>query len=218
MKKWLKILIASVGFWTPVGAAFNITASNLGGDNTSFISISGKTNVNTFSFRQDFAFLTFGSSPLGKPFVRITIPVKYFETSNPAMYADFVALLKVSEHPNIFIDLLTADFYALQQGRTVEQSVKVYLTIAGVIRFYDVNLQIATFSNDCFSLKGEREIRLLDFGIAPPQKFFGMVKVRDEVHIDFRFSLCIKKGTIGTPPQTVRKIRFDRVFGNCQLL
>lgn len=167
-----------------------------GGGDKSFISISGKTNVNSFQFRQDIALLDFMPSPIGKQYVRVAVEVKYFETDNPMMYKDFIELVKAKQFPHIYIDLLRTDFLALQEGKIVEQSVKFFLTIAGVTKFYNLNSEIATFPNECFSLKGQRDIALPDFKIEPPVKFLGMVKVQETVHIDFNLAFCMKTGAL----------------------
>jgi hypothetical protein len=162
-----------------------------GEEKGSFIVITGKTNVNTFEFHQKITFLSFNESPIGKAFVRIAIPVQKFETQNQAMYNDFEDLLKVNEFPFIYIDLLRTDFMSLKEGKTSEQSIGVYITIAGTTKRYSIASSITTYSHSCFMLVGQRDIRLPDFKIDPPQKFFGMVKVGESIMIKFNLSFCL---------------------------
>ncbi|MFT3739264.1 MAG: YceI family protein [Breznakibacter sp.] len=188
--KWTRVWFGCCMFLcTSLSFAFG---RNEGGE--SFISISGKTNINSFNLRQDIALLDFMPSPIGNQYVRVSVAVKQFETDNPIMYNDFIELVKAKQYPHIYIDLLRSDFLALQEGKIFEQSVKIFLTIAGITRSYNLQSEIAAFPNECFSLKGQRDILLPDFKIDPPVKFLGMIKVQDTVHINFNLAFCMKTG------------------------
>jgi len=166
-----------------------------GEEKGSFIVITGKTNVNTFEFHQKITFLSFDESPIGKAFVRIAIPVNKFETQNQTMYNDFEELLKANEFPFIYIDLLRTDFMSLKEGKTSEQSIGVYITITGTTKRYSIVSSITSYSQSCFMLVGQRNIRLPDFKIDPPEKFFGMVKVGESIMIKFNLSFCLNTGS-----------------------
>ena len=65
---------------------------------------------------------------------------------------------------------------------------KTEITIAGVSQRFVVPCGVDTCLSSGYVLKGSLEVKLTDFGIDPPKKFFGLVKVNNEVLIDYVFS------------------------------
>jgi hypothetical protein len=60
------------------------------------------------------------------------------------------------------------------------------ITIAGITHFYRIDCTVVTCSGNYF-LMGAQRIKLTDFDIEPPEKFFGLVKVSDEINVSYRF-------------------------------
>ena len=68
------------------------------------------------------------------------------------------------------------------------------ITIAAVSNSYIVPCKLDSCENSGYVLRGKLNVKLTDFGIDPPHKFFGIVKVNDDILIDyvFRFqSRCV---------------------------
>ncbi len=119
---------------------------------------------------------------------RIIIPVKEFECFNRSAYDDFVTLLKAEQYPFLEINILRYPGIKYDIGETVILK-GVSITAAGVSNRYDINCTIEKADNKNQLLNGAIRIRLTDFAIVPPVKLLGLIKVKDEVIINFEFCL-----------------------------
>ena len=115
---------------------------------------------------------------------RIIIPVKDFTCTNRYVYRDFLTLLKVEQYPYLEIDIphnsgikYFIDNSVLLKG--------ISITVAGVSRQYDINCKIHNVDNENQVLNGTALIKLTDLEICPPVKMLGLVKVKNEITINF---------------------------------
>jgi len=69
----------------------------------------------------------------------------------------------------------------------------VSITVAGVSNQFDLNCKIDKVDNENQILNGTTRIKLTDFEIVPPVKLLGLVRVKNEIIINFKF--CIKSNT-----------------------
>ena len=102
------------------------------------------------------------------------------------MRNDFLEMVNASEYPLI---TLAIEPRGLAECRKKEglSDFRTKITIAGVSKSYDVPCGIDSCESSGYVLKGSLEIKLTDFGLDPPKKFFGMVKVNNKVRIDYVF-------------------------------
>ena len=157
--------------------------------------IEGSTNVNRFqlSYSED-AFSLFPSYNIGSSdFLRMAIPVQKINAESSSMHDDFLELINANKYPTIIISLnekITSDKLDLTVLRH-----QVSVTMNGVTNTYACFSEIAKEEFVNWHLTGRLGVRLTDFGIEPPRKFFGLVKVDDEVFISFKilFSTEIKE-------------------------
>ena len=150
------------------------------------IQIIGKTNVNDFHLKyHEHEFCTIenklqgGHSSLG-----INIPANQVEAESKMMLNDFLDLVHADKYPTINIEIAHEE---IQLSSTEVSSLKnIELSMNGITKQF----QCKTYSEPCYAnqwcLTGKLEIRLTDFGINPPRKFFGLLKVKDEIFINFR--------------------------------
>jgi hypothetical protein len=120
---------------------------------------------------------------------RIIVPVKEFKCTDRYVYKDFLTLLKVEQYPNLEIDMphnSNIEYYT--DNSVILKGVSI--TVAGVSRQYDINCKINNVDNDNQILNGTALIKLTDLEIIPPVKMFGLVKVKNEITINFEF--CLK--------------------------
>jgi len=153
-----------------------------------FLVISGESNINKFSFSYVTPLLDSGAKAnkgADDERIDIDIPVRLFKPSNPRMYDDFLSLLNAKEYPYLRISLLTASVYR-ERKPEVSQSEKIAVTIAGVTREYTVNCMLAHCSEN-FIIRGVQTVRLTDFGLRPPARLGGIVKVDNEIVVRFGF-------------------------------
>jgi polyisoprenoid-binding protein YceI len=150
------------------------------------IQIRGKTNVNDFYMRySDDEFcklpntLNAENSTLG-----INIPANKIKADSKMMLNDFLDLINADKYPTIDIEIAREE---IESSPTEEPGYKnIELTMNGVTKQY----RCKTYSESCYAnqwcLTGQLEIRLTDFGIEPPNKFLGLIKVKDEIFVNFR--------------------------------
>lgn len=152
-----------------------------------FLYISGESNVSPFSFRYNRASLT-GKNKTFYPdttTLEISIPIRDFEPSNPMMMGDFLALLKESEYPRIYVTFSTKQLHNF--GSTYSGfNPEIRITIAGITKTYKIPCSLANCS-DYLYLSGEKMIHLTDFRLQPPEKLLGLVKVHNEIKVNFGF-------------------------------
>ncbi|MFN2314155.1 MAG: hypothetical protein ABR531_06835, partial [Bacteroidales bacterium] len=68
----------------------------------------------------------------------------------------------------------------------ISRNERISVTIAGVTREYIVNCSL-TNCNEGLILNGMHTVRLTDFGLSPPVRLKGIVKVENEISVRFGF-------------------------------
>jgi len=155
-------------------------------DCNSFIHLSGKSNINSFSFtystssRSD-AWQIQGIKDTG--FLCVSVPVRDFEASNPLMYEDFLRLIKAREFPVLKI-LIPKEELEMKPKDDRKSSHNIEIMLAGVTRLYSIVCYHYKCGNNLF-LQGVKTIKFSDFHIQPPEKLKGLIKVNDEIAVNF---------------------------------
>ncbi len=159
-----------------------------------FIRIEGNTNLNTFelmySFRDESVVLHSSSGSTPADLQKIKIPVRDFRGDSKAMERDFHQLVKSEQHPAIVIDFKGFRELNSREGNYMAM---VNITMAGITRSYSIPVRIHSHREGSLCLQGKKAIRITDFNLQPPEKFFGLVEVRDYIHIDFSFNFIPDK-------------------------
>jgi len=154
---------------------------------SSIIEILGTTNVNEFSCRY---FSTIAADSLkinlvrdeGKMFLSaasIQLPIALFECDNGQMTHDFKALLNREYFPNITIDLLK--IYTKGQ---LKNHVEASISLAGRTKIIVFPIELSQ-KDEIYYCKGKPQISIIDFGLTAPEKFFGLVKVNEDIFVKF---------------------------------
>ncbi|HKJ43086.1 MAG TPA: YceI family protein [Sunxiuqinia sp.] len=150
------------------------------------IQIVGKTNVNDFHMRYretQFCKVT-AKQQSGNAMLGIEIPAKEVQADSKMMLHDFLDLIHAQKYPTINIEIRHNDIESSLSNPVSKKEIE--LTMNGVSKQF----QCETYSENCYGdqhcLIGKLKIKLTDFGINPPHKFFGLVKVKDEIFINFR--------------------------------
>lgn len=195
MRKLLPILILCIpgfsGFIPDRGMKSEMTNGTLG-----FIDITVFSNIDRQFFQyilkqQCFQFI--GDRKTGYDYdtsvTRIVIPLKEFRCTNKAAYNDFLKLLKNEQYPNleIYIPHYSNIIYDKDDSVVLKG---VSIMVAGVTKQYDISCKIYKSGNENKILNGTTGIKLTDLDIVPPVKLLGIVKVKNEINIDFKF--CVK--------------------------
>lgn len=165
-----------------------------------YISIIGETNINMFSLDQyvpeDLICGAGDSRWIQLPdeeVYLIRIPVRNFEASNRIVYKDFLDMIDVKDHPYISIFMDESEFRMLFQDRSFFLP-RIGISVAGTTRYYQVPCQVSDCVDGKISVSGRKTLKLTDFKLAPPTKTMGLIKVQNELIINFEFSLPSESG------------------------
>lgn len=126
----------------------------------------------------------------------LNLPVLDFDCGGSIINKDFANLLNYREHSTIQVEFENAHWYDLEtQRKNMQRGLSIgYFTVKLTIGGHSEEKKLRIFSshldeNRLFS-RGSVELNMREFGIEPPEKFLGMVKVKDMLTI--RFDLKIK--------------------------
>jgi len=166
---------------------------------SSSLRIDGTTNVNTFTCRYT------GTLNTDKINIKIVptdstkringahlkLKVEDFDCGKQKMNEDFHDLLKADKNPFIYLDV--AELWQVRSdsgGSENRYATKTIFTIAGVTNNYKVD---SGYQAGIKSLKayGQYELDITEFGLEPPKKFLGLVKVDQNVTIVFSLYLSL---------------------------
>ncbi len=154
----------------------------------SYVRIEGSTNVNQFYFQQSLDHEKHAPSFHNKEgYITFSIPAHNFEASNPLMYKDFIQLIKADNYPEISIQFHynPYDIQLSGAGRSLSILSEVYVTMAGKVMRYKIPGVVHICRDKAMRINGNIKIDLRDFQLSAPSKFMGMVRVSNEVSVEF---------------------------------
>jgi hypothetical protein len=171
---------------------------NVSGAST--MNILGSSNVNTFSCGSGFFS---GQNVLsevhynGQNYLsgEIIIDVKAFDCQNRIMNNDFQNTLQADNYPEIRIEFLELKETSRRRENSVAEG-WVEITIAGKNRRYPVVCEIKSIDENQSILIGKQIFLFSDFGLEPPQKAFGMVRVNNEITVEFKLKLDLVRTNV----------------------
>ncbi|TRZ46184.1 YceI family protein [Robertkochia solimangrovi] len=154
----------------------------------STLRIVGKTNVNTFTCDYDIADLSdphrIAYHGHGKhvKFDAATLILnnKNFDCGGKAINKDFHKLLRTEEHPYITLELKKLDG---DQATPNDFTATVEIEIVDKSNTYEIPVKVDKQAD--YHVTGSLMVDLNDYGIEPPTKVMGMIKVKDEIDIQF---------------------------------
>ena len=69
------------------------------------------------------------------------------------------------------------------------------ITIAGITHLYKIDCSIVKCSETQL-LVGSQKLKLTDFKLEPPEKLYGLVKVSDEIEVNFSFIITFTNSNL----------------------
>ena len=197
--KFIRVFILAVGMYLPISVFSQQHKNIVSGMETckNFIVISGESNINQFNFTyelQRYLLVNLSDQKKDSNQLELALPTKDFKTGNPLMYEDFLQLMKESQYPKIVIGIPKDQLISLeQQSNTICPSMSI--TIAGITHTYKINCSLINCSDNML-LVGSQKIMLSDFKLNPPEKLYGLVKVNDEITVNFSIILTFTRSNI----------------------
>jgi hypothetical protein len=112
---------------------------------------------------------------------QLVLVVDSFDCGKRGINRDFRNTLKSDVYPTIELDLKKV---IRVPGEPI--SAEVDITLAGVTKSYLVEFGEVKFYEEGFvEVLGTQPVQMSDFGIEPPRALFGLIKVNDELDINF---------------------------------
>lgn len=115
------------------------------------------------------------------------IPLNSFSCGNELITRDFRDALNANQHPLLSIRFVSLDqkIMSVQSGSV---SGLVEISLAGTTRTYPVVYTISG-NGSALTLSGARTVCFSDFSLQPPRKMMGLIRVQDDVDVEFRLHL-----------------------------
>jgi hypothetical protein len=162
------------------------------------LTIEGESNVNCFTFQYDQKLLNYDlcvtanslNNKIDLKNANLNLNIKGFDSGNSLMNKDFYDLLNVSQHPTLEISLLSAKPNLNSLNEYIE--LETQISIAGEKRIEKIIVRPITLDS-YWHFIGKTDLNLNNYNIAPPSKFFGMVKVKDQLKIEFDLRFRMSK-------------------------
>lgn len=115
----------------------------------------------------------------------IKLKTEGIDCRNNLITDGFMETVKAEEYPEIRISLLSLQkdrMYA--EAQTINGMVEI--NIAGVSRKYPLKGNLQVLDDDKLYLQGQQKLKLSDFGLQPQTRMLGMIKVEDQVAVNFQ--------------------------------
>jgi hypothetical protein len=154
--------------------------------------IHGQTNVNSFQCKMDcynqldtLSYYTDDDQCM--IFFKenmMNIPIVNFDCENKMINRDFYEVLKSDRHPHVKIQFVALERWTgdTHVGGTA------FITLAGVTKPFTVNYDVKSNAT-LLLLKGNQKICFSDFGLKAPEKMMGLIKVQDNLEVEFHLAL-----------------------------
>lgn len=166
---------------------------------SSTLMIDGSTNVNTFRcgiyqyIGKDTLILQEGV-PLKKPtFLKGAVSLKAanVDCGMALMTKDFNQTIRAKEYPYIIINFKS--FERLPNYTQEKEKFKGTMTISlgGTTKQVQVDCTIQATSSGYFHLSGGRKFLFSDFNLQPPEKMMGLIKIQQELQVNFNLVLLL---------------------------
>ena len=162
----------------------------------SVLTIYGKTNINEFSCRlpskkeQDTLFISsFTEKELIFERGKVKVDPTIFNCGNEFIKRDFLETIKADKFPYIYIDFLDIHFESDGKINLQKAHGNVSIFICGIKKPYEIIFNVERLPNGKIRLNGQKVLKLSEFNIKTPSKMMGLIKVSDEIEIEFQLML-----------------------------
>ncbi|MFM8177556.1 MAG: YceI family protein [Candidatus Kapaibacterium sp.] len=173
-------------------------------ENGSSLSISGTSNVNTFSclcaetFKRQVLEIRRDDSTRQIRFRNavLKLPTESMDCNNSRMNSDLCDALKASRYQYIVVELQQI---RLRPGATDAASNEWFdvvamatLTITDVCKPIVMDVRGIRLSADRYRFVCSKNVRMTDFNVSPPTALFGLIKVNDDIRINLDITASVR--------------------------
>ncbi len=119
---------------------------------------------------------------------KLKLDIESFDCHNRMMTSDLRKTLKYKEFPKLMIKFISINsFPSFQNPNKITGMVDI--SLAGIVKRYDINYVFTVDNSNIVHLKGDRAITFTDFNLNPPSKLGGVIKAKDELLVEFKLNL-----------------------------
>jgi hypothetical protein len=199
MKSLSFLLLAASMAFSPLGESVLIHRFIV--QPSSKLTIDGKTNVNSFQcatakyIGKDTLVLIEGNRR--KPFFEsgyVGLDASSFDCGLPVMTHDFSKTIKAKEHPAIFIEFISFERIPVYTSQDKFKG-KVKISLAGVTKTFQMDCTIEPHETGYIHLRGGRSFTFSDFDLEAPKRMMGLIKVDDELVVNFHLVLLLDRNS-----------------------
>lgn len=182
--------------FTIIGFFFFITIASANGEPSSqqtcltHILISGSSNFNNFEivFDSTEPIVSYVDNLSDENSLIFNVPVEKFKANNHLMLQDFKRLIQAEKFPNIGIFLAEKELGESGKIDEFTLGIDVWIMVAGCKKKYTIPVNDICVNELNESLSGMVLINLADFNLNNLDRFFGLIKLKNEVLINFKLS------------------------------
>lgn len=168
---------------------------------SSSIEITGRTNVNHFSCgvpqyteADTLRFLAEGARTQMNGIAltgTLRLDIDQFDCRSRVMTSEFKKALQYGRYPQLTIRFVSLEKMPGFTSRPEIIKGQVEIGLAGVSKSFEIDYTASRSDRCAVELTGIRPLSFHDFGLKPPHKMGGLVKVNDSLHV--RFTLCLRQ-------------------------
>lgn len=118
--------------------------------------------------------------------INIKMEVKSIKSESSAMDKNTYKALKADAYPEITVTLNKPITAIVGKAAGTMVAARANVTIAGVTRVMDMQIQIKMPNTGKLTFEGAQKIKMSDFGLTPPKALLGTLKTGDEITIKFK--------------------------------
>jgi len=167
----------------------------------SSLSINGRTNISRFSCGiaqygepDTITILSEGcrGKVAGVPLCGVLrINIGDFDCRNRVMTGEFKRTLQYRQYPQLKITFLSLEKMPALTTQSQATTGQVVIELAGVSKQVQMDYASSREDDGTIQLTGSRRLCFSDFGLQPPQKMGGLIRV--EQTLDVQFVLCLRQ-------------------------
>lgn len=137
----------------------------------------------------------------------VQVPVRAFDCGKSRMTNDLQETLEMEQHPEIRFELVHATMGARTDTSAQWRRIDAVgpLTIAGTKRLIQLNAAVQALDDRHFRIRGCLPIDMPYFKIAPPSKLFGLIKVKDQIQVQYDLLAQTASAESSTPFDTISR-------------
>jgi hypothetical protein len=172
-------------------------------ENGSSLSISGTSNVNTFSclcaetFKRQVLEIVRVDSTRQLRFKNavLKLPTQSMDCNNSRMNSDLCDALKSSKYPYIVVELQQIQLRPTALNATRNEWFDVVavatLTITDVCKPIVMDVRGIRLGDDRYRFVCSKNVRMTDFNVDPPTALFGLIKVNNDIKINLDITASV---------------------------